>query len=117
MSSNSFLLLFPVTGATRREWLNRNKFDKTPLHMACIYGSVEVVQRLLRGGANASALDTTGETPFDEAFRYQRETIVVRILSILSISRYSIALFSKNMYRVSVFPAVEPYTHGVFKEA
>ena len=62
--------------------------------MACISGSIEVVQRLLQGGADASAHDTAGETPFDEAFRYQRETIVIRMLVTLSILWYNIPLFS-----------------------
>ena len=69
--------------------------------MACISGSIEVVQRLLQGGADASARDTAGETPFDEAFRYQRETIVVRMLVTLSILRYNIPLFSIIFF---VFP-------------
>ena len=62
--------------------------------MACVFGNIEVVQKLLQSGAYTSAQEATGRTPFDEAFRHQRETIVVRMLSILSILRYSTALFS-----------------------
>ena len=62
--------------------------------MACVFGNIEVVQKLLQSGAYTSAQEATGRTPFHEAFRHQRETIVVRMLSILYILRYSIALFS-----------------------
>ena len=52
--------------------------------MACVFGNIEVVQKLLQSGAYTSAQEATGRT----------QTIVVRMLSLFSILRYSIALFS-----------------------
>ena len=61
--------------------------------MACVSDIIEVVQKLLQSGADFSAQDAAGQMPFTEACRHQRETIMVRILTILSMLRYSIALF------------------------
>lgn len=35
----------------------RNEFEQTPLHAACVSGNIEVVQRLVQGGADTNAQD------------------------------------------------------------
>ena len=89
--------------------------------MACVSGSIEVVQKLVQGGADTNAQDATEETPFHEACRHQYENIVVSMLSILRSNSNSSAVF-RSLLRVSVFPAVEPRVHqlrfaAVFTEA
>lgn len=37
--------------------LRRNAFEQTPLHAACVSGNIEVVQRLVQGGADTNAQD------------------------------------------------------------
>lgn len=59
--------------------VNRNEFAQTPLHAACVSGSMEIVQRLVQGGADTSAQDAAEDTPFHEACRHQYENIVVSI--------------------------------------
>lgn len=58
-------------------FVDRNEFAQTPLHAACVSGSMEIVQRLVQGGADTSAQDAAEDTPFHEACRHQYENIVV----------------------------------------
>lgn len=37
--------------------VRRNEFEQTPLHAACVSGNIEVVQRLVQGGADTNAQD------------------------------------------------------------
>ena len=69
--------------------------------MACVSGSIEVVQKLVQGGADTSAQDAAQETPFHEACRHQYENIVVSTSSIFYGLIVIVALFSVLF---SVFP-------------
>ncbi len=45
----------------------RDKYQKTPLHLAANGGNVEMVEWLLQHGADPNALDKKGDTPLSEA--------------------------------------------------
>ena len=45
--------------------------------MDFVSGVIEVIHKLLQGGADTSAQDAVGEPPFQEAFCPQHESIVV----------------------------------------
>ncbi|KAJ5538533.1 hypothetical protein N7494_008012 [Penicillium frequentans] len=53
---------------------NLNQTDqkgRTPLHLACIKGSLELVSALIKSGADISSTDHTGETPLQCALKVQ----------------------------------------------
>lgn len=55
---------------------NLNQTDqkgRTPLHLACIKGSLELVSALIKGEANISSTDHTGETPLQCALKVQNK--------------------------------------------
>ena len=49
--------------------------------MDFVSGVIEVIHKLLQGGADTSAQDAVGEPPFQEAFCHQHDSIVVSMLS------------------------------------
>ena len=49
----------------------KNEDGRTPLHIACAHGHVNVVRLLLESGADPNARDNGGETPFDHAARLE----------------------------------------------
>ncbi|MBB6593737.1 ankyrin repeat domain-containing protein [Ralstonia solanacearum] len=54
-------------------------FGNSPIHVACVRGSVVEVQALLDGGANVNAIGELGNTPLHEAAG-QGHIEVVRLL-------------------------------------
>lgn len=49
---------------------------EAPLHLAAAYGHRELVQLLLRGGADRSIRDHLGQTPAHWAARHHRNEII-----------------------------------------
>ena len=64
--------------------------------MACVSGSIEVVQKLVQGGADTTAEDAAQETPFHEACRHQFESIVVRMLCFFFSVLFSVFPYSRQ---------------------
>lgn len=56
-------------------------FPTTPLHLACKYGHVDVMQELLDSGANARLLSTEGDSCLNIAVRYNRHAAVELLIN------------------------------------
>ncbi|MHC4704673.1 MAG: ankyrin repeat domain-containing protein, partial [Planctomycetota bacterium] len=54
----------------------RDRWDRTPLHIATIEGRVDIVERLKQAGANVNVIDYKGRTPLYFARMYNRKEIV-----------------------------------------
>nr|XP_057923605.1 oxysterol-binding protein-related protein 1-like isoform X2 [Doryrhamphus excisus] len=52
----------------------------TPLHMACYHGNTDVVEELLKEGANVNVQDNMGDTPLHKASCTGRKEIVLLLL-------------------------------------
>ena len=59
----------------------RNVLDRTPLHLSCIRGHLEVSQLLVRSGANLNAQDFEGNTPLHLAVEQGHAALVTWILT------------------------------------
>eukprot|EP00124_Ichthyophonus_hoferi_P004795 Ihof_evm4s579 gene=Ihof_evmTU4s579 len=55
----------------------KTKYDMTPLHYAALYGSVEIVERLLRAGADPMIIDSRGKTPLSYAYAKSHKEIIL----------------------------------------
>lgn len=55
---------------------------ETPLHCASIYTNVEIVKALLDAGADRTAVDAKGETPYDAAVRKNKSEEIIRLLKV-----------------------------------
>ena len=55
-------------------------WGETPLHYAAAYGDEEMIQAMLRAGADRKALNTHGETPLEYAGRHKRPRIIRDLL-------------------------------------
>jgi ankyrin repeat protein len=57
-----------------------NKYDATPLHYACYYGSKDVIDLLLDLGANIKAVDSEGNSVLHYAVQSKSERVVKKLL-------------------------------------
>jgi hypothetical protein len=65
----------PLPPRVQQNWDVRNPEHNTPLHWACLNGHIEVVRALMDAGAAATALNSAGRTPLDEALSRERTDI------------------------------------------
>ncbi|XP_036355097.1 ankyrin-1, partial [Octopus sinensis] len=60
----------------------RNEYGQTPLHRACWWGHLHIVEILLgHNGIDANVVDKYGDTPLHEAVRGQRYDTVLKMLN------------------------------------
>jgi ankyrin repeat protein len=52
-----------------------NNYKRTALHFSALYGQLDIVNALVRKGANVNELDAAGKTPLDYAIRYGHEKV------------------------------------------
>ena len=62
--------------AKRADVNARDRWEQAPLHIAVMEGRADMVERLIREGANLSAKNYKGRTPWYFARMYNREEIV-----------------------------------------
>ncbi|ETS82476.1 hypothetical protein PFICI_04352 [Pestalotiopsis fici W106-1] len=60
-------------------WCNKQHDNSTPLHVACFYGSSDVVTLLISHGANKEACDGKGRTPLHTAV-LESESEIIKLL-------------------------------------
>jgi ankyrin repeat protein len=54
----------------------KDRWDRTPLHIATVEGRVDIVERLIQAGAIVNTTDYKGRTPLYFARMYNRKEIV-----------------------------------------
>ncbi|XP_026861347.2 oxysterol-binding protein-related protein 1 isoform X1 [Electrophorus electricus] len=59
---------------------NRSNFGWTPLHLACYFGHKDVVEELLKAGADANLTNNVGDTPLHKAAFTGRKEVVMLLL-------------------------------------
>jgi hypothetical protein len=52
---------------------------RTPLHLALVFGKIDIAEELLARGAGVNSLDKFGRAPFDIACQYGRTAIIPRL--------------------------------------
>jgi ankyrin repeat protein len=52
---------------------------RTPLHLALVFGKIDIAEELLARGADVNSLDKFGRAPFDIACQYGRTAILPRL--------------------------------------
>jgi ankyrin repeat protein len=55
--------------------LKDNNYKRAALHFAALYGQLEIVDALLKKGADVAEKDAAGKTPLDYAIRYGHEKV------------------------------------------
>lgn len=60
---------------------NVKLWSETPLHFAAAYGDEEMIQAVLREGANQNAVNTHNETPIDYAHRHRRPRSIISLFA------------------------------------
>ena len=55
--------------------LKDNNYQRTALHFAALYGQLDIVEALLKKGADVNEMDTAGRTAIDYACRYGHEKV------------------------------------------
>ncbi|XP_062868500.1 oxysterol-binding protein-related protein 1 isoform X2 [Trichomycterus rosablanca] len=59
---------------------NRSNFGWSPLHLACYFGHNDVVEELLKAGADANLTNNVGDTPLHKAAFTGRKEVVMLLL-------------------------------------
>jgi hypothetical protein len=80
VSANDVAKVRQCASENPSQLLERDFDGNTPLHIAALLGSREMVQALLESGADKAATNHDGETPLDSARRAGRAS-VLRLLS------------------------------------
>jgi len=60
---------------------DKNGEGKTPLHIAARTGNLEIIELLIKSGANIEANDNTGKTPLHEAAQYGHYNSAQRLIA------------------------------------
>lgn len=99
----------------------KNSHDKqrsgfTPLHWAAEYGRVEVVDLLLRSGADINATENHGETPLQIAVRGD-QFHVIKLLIEGGADMNVAGVYGPSAYDLSLICAVSPETESLLAEA
>jgi len=79
--------------------------DRTPLHVACFKGHVEVIKYLLKNGANQNIRSEFNETAWDEANGYyhqEKKLLMLTLLNLYKAPHLRTPYFCKNLAQCAV---------------
>uniref|UniRef100_A0A8B9LCX7 Oxysterol-binding protein n=1 Tax=Astyanax mexicanus TaxID=7994 RepID=A0A8B9LCX7_ASTMX len=96
---------------------SKSNFGWTPLHLACYFGHRDVVEELLKAGADANLTNNVGDTPLHKAAFTGRKFVIwvvvfffIDLEIILSFTNIAVIVHMILMYDVCV-PALKKKTH------